>query len=634
MASPFQKQSQLRKATYAALILALFCLTLLHRKHILEPWGNGLDLREQALGEAELTGTVVNLTLTGSRGVALWMLWDSAQDMQKRGQWSELNLTVKAITKLQPHYTGPWQFHSWNLAYNVPAELVRVEDKYYYITRGMELLDEGHQKNRDNPDLRFSLGTYYQGRFGTATDEANTMRTLLQLSCIKLHDASQPNPNERDDRDPERLRRGGVVHRQRFQKFCTQHPHLVRRLRESLGCGTPEEVVQYLADHRDIPTYFPTEKSELKFPLLPRRTGANMPLTYAAEDTSLPDEFDNFTAARMWFTYAQGPLPPPRPLTQPRADELGQYRLPKIIPLTVVFRQYPARAASYHAEWLEKEGWFDHGWEVDEGKEKRWFADNVVVGGGRNWSGDAWAQARNLWDEFGERNGLLLTPAERTAREELAAAYRSGYGVAAGELDAQMHAEDLPPEMRPSFEAHRQLALYDRLRSSKATNFPHFHAQAHAQATKESVTARRLFFEARKQHLAGEDGQAADLFRQGFVYWKQVLDTHDDFRHDPQQQEESYKIQAEYLRRVRDAEGGRCRYLKPLLVLEDFLAQGVRPAGALLWLPPVQVVRAKEVGAPVVGPLAGRAKDGQPYISPEASTRAQRELDLYGSPAK
>ena len=134
---------------------------------------------------------------TGSRGAAVTILWKAAIDKQMKNEWNELELIVRSLTKLQPHFLTPWLFQSWNLAYNVSVESDRVKDKYFYITRGIELLAQGERLNRDNPDMRRWIGFYLQNKFGVA-DETNTLRSLYQLSCI--------DPQERE---PSRFRQSG-----------------------------------------------------------------------------------------------------------------------------------------------------------------------------------------------------------------------------------------------------------------------------------------------------------------------------------------------------------------------------------------------------------------------------------------
>src|SRR5205807_498435 len=113
MASPFQQQSRLRKVIYTGLIIALFAVALFFRRANLEVLANDLGVREQSLGDVELTGAAVRLSLTGSRGLAVCALWATADEKKKKHQWNELELLVRSVTKLQPHFITPWLFQSW-----------------------------------------------------------------------------------------------------------------------------------------------------------------------------------------------------------------------------------------------------------------------------------------------------------------------------------------------------------------------------------------------------------------------------------------------------------------------------------------------------------------------------------------
>src|SRR5262249_25413383 len=146
-------------------------------------------VREESRGDVELTGALARLGLTGVRGLATCVLWVNAMDRQKKNQWNELEMLVRWLTRLQPHFTTPWLFQSWNLSFNVYAERDRIHDKHCYVARGVELLAEGERQNRNNPDMRFSIGFYLQQKL-MISDETNVMRSLQQLSCIP--------PNERD----------------------------------------------------------------------------------------------------------------------------------------------------------------------------------------------------------------------------------------------------------------------------------------------------------------------------------------------------------------------------------------------------------------------------------------------------
>ena len=159
-------------------------MSLIHRQIFLEPQAYRLQLREESRGEVELTSSAVRLMLTGSRGMAVTFLWYTAMDKQKRGEYHELELLVKSITKLQPYFITPWLYQSWNISFNVAVECDRPRDKYYYISRGLKLLAEGERRNRGagkdsgnadpgrivfpgNPEMRHYMGFFYQLKIGT-----------------------------------------------------------------------------------------------------------------------------------------------------------------------------------------------------------------------------------------------------------------------------------------------------------------------------------------------------------------------------------------------------------------------------------------------------------------------------------
>src|SRR5690349_11026272 len=127
MPSPLQTASARRKFLYLALIFGLFVVNTFFWRGAgaaltgqPPPWtvqaqANRLELTEAAQGQADLLGSTVRLVLTGSRGLAVTILWHAAIDKQMKHEWNELEFLVRALTKLQPHFLTPWLFQSWNL---------------------------------------------------------------------------------------------------------------------------------------------------------------------------------------------------------------------------------------------------------------------------------------------------------------------------------------------------------------------------------------------------------------------------------------------------------------------------------------------------------------------------------------
>jgi hypothetical protein len=391
----------------------LFTVSFLWRRYAVAAQADTLALREQDRGDVELSGALIRLSLTGSRGVATSVLWMSAIEKQKKNQWNEMEFFVRSLTKLQPHFITPWLFQSWNLSYNVAVESDRISDKYFYVTRGIQLLADGERQNRHNPAMRFSIGFYTQHKICNS-DESNVMRSLFQLSCMP--------PNQRD---PARFRKYTAEGDEEFdwdefEKFCKENPQLVRRLREAtrkeavaserdqlrqqkaqFTCETADEVVAFLAANYRVPSIYeeatPTPPGARwkadrqdrlrpdpldRFPVLPPG-GSERPttppqhvfipaqgfneLTAArrlpdgnTEGSTLDDGTDPFDVSRAWFGYAQEPLPDPDDFYPGRSQPITNRVVQRPAKITqILFRQYPPLTQTQKAQRLQLEGWFD-----------------------------------------------------------------------------------------------------------------------------------------------------------------------------------------------------------------------------------------------------------------------------------
>src|SRR3954447_23274951 len=222
MASPAQQQVFQRKVLYLASIVVLLLGSYLWREHV-KAQADKLAVLDQSRGDVEVVGSAIRLGLSGSRGLVTCGLWMIAIDKQKKNQWNELEMHVRTLTKLQPHFITPWLFQSWNLAYNVSVESDRPSVKYFYISRGIQLLADGERQNRYNPMLRRDMGFFHQHKI-CQSDETNILRSIFELSCIPP-----------SDREPERFgyvegKLDWEMNWDEFKRFCLAHPHLVRRL--------------------------------------------------------------------------------------------------------------------------------------------------------------------------------------------------------------------------------------------------------------------------------------------------------------------------------------------------------------------------------------------------------------------
>jgi hypothetical protein len=569
MANPFSQKVRQRKFIYFALILVLLTGSLMHRKWWVEPAAVKLKLREVAKGEAELTGSAVRLTLTGSRGLAVTFLWSAALRQQERHEWNELELVTSAITKLQPYFISPWLFQGWNLAYNVAVECDRPHDKYYYVSRGLHLLAEGERRNHDQsldpndpdvgqPDLRHFIGVAYQGKFGVS-DEKITMRSLLDMSTI--------DPVRRD---PQRFWMIGgdgrkTVNLQELARFCKDYPRLVRRLREHLGYSDPKRIVAFLEENRELPTRYerPTGdpnqtetplKKDIReqFPVLPPPQGSRAPNPHEPDLALGPENFDVFICSRAWFEYAQQSVPPPSPIFGEATYDPFKYRIPKA-PALMIFRSYPARAQSYSSEVMEEEGWFDaDGWlirdwfdELQRAEDEGGFRVGTEV---KYHAIPAWERTYRAYRTFGETTGQYLPEDKLDELEKKSAKFRQKYRV---------HPSDIGPinltpqerddkEMVESQKAHQQLVF--RAKTIHLTNFDGFFYHAEAERTVEQMTARKLFYQAERLRRFENPEQAVGLFDAAWPLWLGTCLRFPKFIEQSSNQEDCYELQLKHLR--------------------------------------------------------------------------------------
>src|SRR5262249_55946227 len=156
-----------------------------------------------------------------------------------------------SVNKLQPYFITPWLFQGWNMAFNVAVESDRPRDKYYYISEGLKMIAEGERLNKGtdrfpgHPELRHHMGFTYQLKIGNS-DEKNTMRCLLDLSCIHPSERNYKLFTEKDELSREQ------INEKNFNEFCAKYPRLIRRLRDQLRYTRPQ-IVTFLERNKDVP---------------------------------------------------------------------------------------------------------------------------------------------------------------------------------------------------------------------------------------------------------------------------------------------------------------------------------------------------------------------------------------------
>jgi hypothetical protein len=138
------------------------------------------DLGEAAIGQIDTGSFMMKLFLLGGfRGIVADLLWLNAEENKRDHDWDRLSTTVDLITKLQPHFLAVWTFQGWNLAYNVSVEWDAPEDKYQWIKKGIQFVQDGVKKNQRSPDLIWDTAWFYYHKLGFA-DESIILRRLFR----------------------------------------------------------------------------------------------------------------------------------------------------------------------------------------------------------------------------------------------------------------------------------------------------------------------------------------------------------------------------------------------------------------------------------------------------------------------
>ncbi len=508
MALSYTEKTRWRKLIYAGIIVALFSLMFFHRRTILETAASTNDLRVHDLGDVDLGGSAVQYALVSFRGPLVCGLWWEASERQARHEWDKLELLMRSLTKLQPHFPEPWKYQGWNLSYNVSVEFDRHEDKYFYIAEGVQWLVEGERMTRariydpekgtkkevGDADLRWYIGFVMQNKM-TVADEAKFYRCFFQLSCMQ---PKEWDPGELD-RNPAKL-----------EEFKQRYPQLVRRIKElrRVPDGAPQRLNQELLTifrtYRGIPSRYaepvpgqvgpaPLKEDLKQFPLWPKLEkdylieGEPKRKVWPPPNTDSEPEQNPYEIALAWYEFSQESLP------EPGEDDYRKdrrFRWPKSAML--IFRSHPARAKCRQAMDLAEEGFFQE-------------------------SQEAWKWGHYLWLAFGQANSL--DPDDYPQLQQQARLYRVGYPELSSR-NAEPPATLRNPALDESYRAHVRLSRLDGQRN--LPRYGYWKTVSAVSMTDQATDARRHFHRAQQQLMA-DLTLAQREYEEGAKIWKKLL---------------------------------------------------------------------------------------------------------------
>jgi len=125
------------------------------------------------------------------RGLVVDVLWMRADKLKQEGQFFDAKQLAEWITMLQPRFASVWDFHAWNMAYNISVTIpnTQCQERWRWVRNGYELLrDKGIPLNPKSIILYRQLAWIFLHKVGDIADDchvyykkelAQSMRLLL-----------------------------------------------------------------------------------------------------------------------------------------------------------------------------------------------------------------------------------------------------------------------------------------------------------------------------------------------------------------------------------------------------------------------------------------------------------------------
>ena len=111
------------------------------------------------------------------RGLVVDALWMRADRLKEEGQFFDAKQLAELITTLQPRFASVWEFHAWNMAYNISVAIpaTQPDQRWQWVKNGYELLrDKAIDKQKlKNVTLYRELARIFQHKIGGVSDDVH-----------------------------------------------------------------------------------------------------------------------------------------------------------------------------------------------------------------------------------------------------------------------------------------------------------------------------------------------------------------------------------------------------------------------------------------------------------------------------
>jgi hypothetical protein len=146
----------------------------------------GLTINEP-LENAPPSLAFATVAMGAFRGLVVDILWMRADTLKEEGQFFDARQLAEWITTLQPRFAAVWEFHAWNMAYNISVALPasQPQERWRWVKNGYELLrDKGIPLNPKSIQLYRELGRIFQHKMGGVSDDAHKYYKLQLAQAL------------------------------------------------------------------------------------------------------------------------------------------------------------------------------------------------------------------------------------------------------------------------------------------------------------------------------------------------------------------------------------------------------------------------------------------------------------------
>ena len=136
------------------------------------------------------------------RGLVVDILWMRADKLKEEGQFFDARQLAEWITTLQPRFGAVWEFHAWNMAYNISVAIPasQPEERFRWVRNGYELLrDKGIPLNPKSTQLYRELARIFQHKMGGVSDDCHKYYKLRLAEMLGPLLRSEDNGLQRED---------------------------------------------------------------------------------------------------------------------------------------------------------------------------------------------------------------------------------------------------------------------------------------------------------------------------------------------------------------------------------------------------------------------------------------------------